>query len=354
MIHGSMLGMPMSLADITVGREPGPSRSAERSRKRLRPALEGRLPWRARRRCRCSRYGTATGNARGRRAGRAAAPVARSGNGSSQVKATLYWSITVSCGSLPCQVTRGRARENTRSSVPTTSSQKHEVVGVERLAIRPLLAGAQVDGEGMLVVRHAPVRHHVGMYPGAVRGELAERLRRALDHHAGLVLDRDSVPAKAAAILADFVRRAEHRRVGGQAVDHGGQLAAGHARRQHRRLAEGGDRIAGFCHVGAGGRPVVVDVGRAADGLQRHHGACGAVAGTLVFAGGEQRRGGQSPRPARRSEQRNISSRLVPPVEIERPESTTPAPATQRHDLRCLRCLRCGARIDRVLLSSIN
>ena len=171
---------------------------------------------------------------------------------------------------------------------------EHEIVGVERLAIRPLLAGAQVDGEGMLVVRHAPVRHHVGMYPGAVRGELAERLRRALDHHAGLVLDRDSVPAKAAAILADFVRRAEHRRVGGQAVDHGGQLAAGHARRQHRRLAEGGDRIAGFCHVGAGGRPVVVDVGRAADGLQRHHGACGAVAGTLVFAGGEQRRGGQS------------------------------------------------------------
>ena len=130
---------------------------------------------------------------------------------------------------------RLRAAAYARVEVPVLVSE-HDVVGGERLAVRPLRTLAQGDGEAQEVGRQlealGQVGHHRGVGPDV--GQVAAAL--------GLLLQR--VPRLGAvhehvdgvAVGADRIDRLHHRRLDRQPLDYRRQFSRRHQCREHRRF----------------------------------------------------------------------------------------------------------------------
>ena len=125
--------------------------------------------------------------------------------------------------------------------------EHHVVRGVGR-AVGPLQATPQGHGDGLLVLRHLPALVDVGYYVdhvsrtavGGLHGTDQPADRRQLG-----VLGADRGRLEGAAVGADALEHVEHQRFLGQPFLDRRQVPRRHHRRQHRRLAERGDRLPG-------------------------------------------------------------------------------------------------------------
>ena len=126
--------------------------------------------------------------------------------------------------------------------------REHHVVRGVGVAVGPLHAAPQVHGDGLLVLRHLPALVDIGhdvdrasrTAVGGLHGAGQPADRRQLG-----VLGTDRGRLEGAAVGADALEHVEHQRFLGQPFFYRRQLAGRHHRRQHRRLAERRDRLAG-------------------------------------------------------------------------------------------------------------
>ena len=122
-----------------------------------------------------------------------------------------------------------------------------EVLGIDRIAVRPAHAGPHVQGEAGEVGRLLVIDDQAAV-EGAVE-VLAEEARPDLGHVADVLPGTGIavIDEQGAAVAADLVEHRPHHRLRRQPLVHRRQLPLRHQRRQYRRLVEAPRR-------GAGGR----------------------------------------------------------------------------------------------------
>ena len=204
----------------------------------------------------------------------------------------------------------------------------HVVRGV-RVPVRPLGAAAQVHGEGQAVVGDVPalvaVRDVLMRRAGTAVGGL-DHPRQPPDRREVVVAGAQRRGTQGAAVGTDLVERVDHQRLLGDALLDRRQLAVGDHHRQHRRLTETGDAVAGVLLVVGQRRPhpgAGVDGGLHLGG--RGHAAAARRRRALLLAG----------RPGQRHRQAKCHGQCQP-SRIRHERILLPRSETVGHGGRCL------------------
>ena len=137
--------------------------------------------------------------------------------------------------------------------------REHHVIRGVGVAVGPLHAAPQVHGHGLLVLGHLPALVDVGHDVDHVSRTAVGGLHGAdqpADRRQFGVLGADRGRLEGPAVGADALEYVEHQRLFGQPFLYRRQLSRRHLNRQHRRLAELGDLVAGVLLVVLQGVPL--------------------------------------------------------------------------------------------------